>query len=74
MGCGCGGGRSYRRRQDGAAHGPRVRSASTSHKTVPTHQLNAFNVPQVGRESQITQKDRDAVKRRRDLIRRKLGR
>ena len=73
MGCGCGGGgnRSYRRQ---SAVGPRVRSASTTHKTVPTHQLNAMNVPQVGRESQITQDDRDAAKRRRDLIRRKLGR
>jgi len=73
MGCGCGGGgsRSYRRQ---AAMNPKIRSASTTHKTVPTHQLNAFNVPQVGRESQITQEDRDAAKRRRDLIRRKLGR
>ena len=71
MGCGCRGSRSYRRQ---AAVSPRVRSASTTHKTVPTHQLNAMNVPQVGRESQITQDDRDAAKRRRDLIRRKLGR
>ena len=74
MGCGCGGGgsRSYRRQ---GAIGPRsVRAASTSHKTVPTHQLNALNVPQVGRESQITEADREAAKRRRDLIRRKLGR
>ena len=72
MGCGCGGGgsRSYRRQ----AMSPRIRSASMSHKTVPTHQLNAMNVPQVGRESQITQEDLDAAKRRRDLIRRKLGR
>lgn len=71
MGCGCGGGRSYRRQ---SAVGQRVRSASTSHKTMPTHQLNALNVPQAGRASQITQEDRDAAKRRRDLIRRKLGR
>lgn len=73
MGCGCGGGgsRSYRRQ---AAIGPRVRAASTSHKTVPTHQLNALNVPQAGRQSQITEEDRVAAKRRRDLIRRKLGR
>ena len=73
MGCGCGGGssRSYRRQ---GAMGPRVRSASTSHKTVPTHQLNALNVPQAGREGQITEKDREIAKRRRELIRRKLGR
>ena len=73
MGCGCGGGgsRSYRRQ---GAVSPRIRSASTSHKTVPTHQLNAMNVPQAGRESQITEKDREIAKRRRDLIRRKLGR
>jgi len=71
MGCGCGGGRSYRRQP---ALPPRVRAASTSHKVVPTHQVNALNVPQTGRGSQITEEDRIAAKRRRDLIRRKLGR
>lgn len=74
MGCGCGGAgaRSYRRQ---TALTPRIRSSSTSHKTVPTHQLNALGVgPSLGRESQITQDHRDAAKRRRDIIRRKLGR
>jgi hypothetical protein len=74
MGCGCGGNRSYRNNRQAAVR-PKIRAASTSHKTVPTHQLNALGIgPVAGRESQITQEDRDAAKRRRDIIRRKLGR